>query len=177
MRTPLRQDYSIDSSSATGTKSGDARQPRRASSTTSMEPARNLFTDTPAGSDASDADDTDTDVASHAYRHKRSASDASSADLDAEDEERRRAYGSRLSSRRQSIHDPPRLQSRHDLDNYYFRHDTVIFQNLDLLRSADLSFVLSILYLGSAFILPYLSANQQIAAFAVNALAWRVVHT
>jgi len=84
-----------------------------------------------------------------------------------------------LSSRRQSLYDTsrPKLQSRHDLDNYYFRHDTVMFHNIDLLRSADLSFVLAMFYLGCAFVLPHLSPGQQIAAVTVNALGWRVIHT
>lgn len=73
--------------------------------------------------------------------------------------------------------DRSHIRSQHDFDAWYFRQDTIIFQNFDPLRATDFAFGLATIYLCAAFILPYLSAKQQLVAVFVNALLWRIGHT
>ncbi|KAK9894347.1 hypothetical protein P389DRAFT_205768, partial [Cystobasidium minutum MCA 4210] len=108
------------------------------------------------------------------------ASSASSADLDAEDEAR--APSSYVSTAGSSFGlghgtDKPHLRSKHDFDAWYFRQDTIIFQNFDPLRATDFAFGLAVIYLLAAFVMPYLSPKQQLVAVFVNALVWRLGHT
>jgi phosphatidylethanolamine N-methyltransferase len=157
------------------------RKPMTSSNTSSADNADSLA-DTPYATDASDYD-TDTDDATHKFRRDSTASSTMSEDLDAEyEEEEAHAPGSFTSSSDLS-HNlgintvKPHLRSKHDFDAWYFRQDTIIFQNFDPLRATDFAFGLAVFYLCAAFILPYLSPRQQLVAIFMNALAWRLGHT
>lgn len=160
-------------------------RPRKISTASDVSSSQDtLDGDTPAGTDASDYD-TDTDSAAHAFsrngenaldrRRSSSASSALSADLDAEDDVT--AAVSSLSSDETISTQKPYLRSKHDFDAWYFRHDTLIFQNFDPLRATDFAFGLAAFYSCAAFLLPYLTERQQLVAVFVNALLWRVGHT
>ena len=139
-------------------------------------------TDTRNGSEASDEEtdtetEIDTDVATHRFSHRHrgasASSTSSSMDLGAGDEILKET--NIIAPLNVGIR--PQLQSRHDLDNYYFRHDTIIFQNFDPLRASDLAFALAVFYLVTACIVQYINPTKQLVAMFVNALAWRFIHT
>ncbi|PFH50210.1 hypothetical protein AMATHDRAFT_4210 [Amanita thiersii Skay4041] len=66
--------------------------------------------------------------------------------------------------------------SQHDLFNKYFRRDTVILKNLDLLRANDVMLVLIIIYgLGVSF-MPRLSDKAILIAHFVHAFIWLMIH-
>ncbi|KAH7911129.1 phospholipid methyltransferase-domain-containing protein [Hygrophoropsis aurantiaca] len=67
--------------------------------------------------------------------------------------------------------------SQHDLHNKYFRRDTVILQNVDLLRSSDAMLVLVIFYLMIASVLPTLSYQATLALHFAHACAWAIFHS
>lgn len=178
----------------TNTRAGDASndpsrnitpRPRKTSTVSGNSSSQDtLDADTPANTDGSDYD-TDTDSAAHAFsrngenaldrRRSSSASSTLSADLDAEDDAT--AAVSSLSSNETISTQKPYLRSKHDFDTWYFRHDTLIFQNFDPLRATDFAFGLAAFYSCAAFLLPYLSERQQLIAVFANALLWRVGHT
>ncbi|KAI3614456.1 phosphatidylethanolamine n-methyltransferase [Moniliophthora roreri] len=66
--------------------------------------------------------------------------------------------------------------SQHDLLNKYFRRDTVVLKNLDLLRSNDAMLVLIIFYSLSFSLLPQLSDNILLAIHFTHAFAWTLFH-
>ena len=152
---------------------------KRSRSTASSASNISSFGNTPAGSDASeDETDTeteaDTDSASHRFpKFRRAISTTSSMSLGAEDDPPLDA----TPAASDSMGNRPQLRSRHDLDNYHFRHDTIIFQNFDPLRASDFGFALAVFYLVTGSLLPNISHTNQIVAIFVNALAWRIVHT
>lgn len=168
-------------------------RPRKARVTSEASSVGSMA-DTPCGTDASDYD-TDIDSAAHTFnagtangndatqqRRDSVASSTTSEDLDAEDDAP--APNSYISSESNfgtnttaSTGNKPHIRSKHDFDAWYFRQDTIIFQNFDPLRATDFAFGLAIIYLGAAFVLPYLNDKQQLAAFFVNALLWRIGHT
>lgn len=147
--------------------------------------------DTPYGSDASDYDDTDTDSATHGFdttptraehsasnRRASVASSTTSTDLDADyDAPAPSSYVSTESNFGTNNANKPHILSKHDFDAWYFRQDTIIFQNFDPLRATDFAFGLAVIYLVAAFVLPYLTHKQQLVAVFVNALLWRIGHT
>ncbi|KAM6490993.1 phosphatidylethanolamine N-methyltransferase [Amanita muscaria] len=66
--------------------------------------------------------------------------------------------------------------SQHDLLNKYFRRDTVILKNVDLLRANDAMLVMIILYgLGTA-LTPRLSENAALVAHVIHTFAWLMIH-
>ncbi|KAF8636076.1 hypothetical protein AX17_003783 [Amanita inopinata Kibby_2008] len=66
--------------------------------------------------------------------------------------------------------------SQHDLLNKYFRRDTVILRNVDLLRANDAMLVLIIAYgIGISF-MPRLSDRAMLAAHFLHAFIWLMVH-
>ncbi|KAH7924203.1 hypothetical protein BV22DRAFT_1196127 [Leucogyrophana mollusca] len=67
--------------------------------------------------------------------------------------------------------------SQHDLHNKYFRRDTVVLQNVDLLRSSDAMLVLVIFYLLVASVLPTLSHQATLALHFAHACAWAIFHS
>lgn len=175
-------------------------RPRKArvTSEASSADAPNSLVDTPYASESSDNYDTDTDSAAHTFtggtnasntdnnnssnRRPSVASSTMSEDLDADyDAPAPDSFisSSDLSSRHTLFKSSDRshIRSKHDFDAWYFRQDTIIFQNFDPLRATDFAFGLATVYLCAAFILPYLSQKQQLAAVFVNALLWRIGHT
>lgn len=132
--------------------------------------------DTPSASDHS-GDETDTDFATHAFgsgrpQVRRDSEISSIADYDDLEELQARPTPPSPKLRPSG----PTIRSRHDLDHVYFRHDTIVFANFDILRASDASFGLAIIYLVAAFVLPNLSAKAQVAAIFGNALVWRLIH-
>jgi phosphatidylethanolamine N-methyltransferase len=176
-------------------------RPRKArvTSEASSADAPDSLADTPYASDGSNSYDTDTDSAAHTFtggsnasnihnnnnnnnRRPSVASSTMSEDLDAEyDAPAPNSYisSSDLSSRHTLFKSSDRshIRSKHDFDAWYFRQDTIIFQNFDPLRATDFAFGLATVYLCAAFVLPYLSQKQQLVAVFINALLWRIGHT
>ncbi|KAG6899626.1 hypothetical protein C0993_008568 [Termitomyces sp. T159_Od127] len=66
--------------------------------------------------------------------------------------------------------------SQHDLLNKYFRHDTLVLGNIDLLRSNDLMLVLILAYCFTVSFCPRLSDAVALRLHFVHALAWCAVH-
>ncbi|KAG6833408.1 phosphatidylethanolamine N-methyltransferase [Tephrocybe sp. NHM501043] len=75
--------------------------------------------------------------------------------------------------------DVPRYRkpaSQHDLLNKYFRRDTVVLRNLDLLRANDFMLALMLVYsLGLAF-LPHMSNSAMLRVHFLHALTWCIIH-
>nr|CDI53836.1 related to CHO2-phosphatidylethanolamine N-methyltransferase [Melanopsichium pennsylvanicum 4] len=65
----------------------------------------------------------------------------------------------------------------HDLHHKIFRKDTVVFRNLDLMRSHDFLLVIASFYSLFSLVLPSLSRPSRLALFFINALAWRTFHS
>ncbi|EGN94642.1 hypothetical protein SERLA73DRAFT_77399 [Serpula lacrymans var. lacrymans S7.3] len=70
-----------------------------------------------------------------------------------------------------------RAISQHDLHNKYFRSDTVIFHNVDLLRSSDAMLVLIVFYVVVGCFLPALSHETALVLHFVHACAWCIFHS
>ncbi|KXN92537.1 Phosphatidylethanolamine N-methyltransferase [Leucoagaricus sp. SymC.cos] len=67
--------------------------------------------------------------------------------------------------------------SQHDLLNKYFRRDTVVLKNLDLLRASDIMLVLVMLYGFAVMIIPSNLSNRTILTLHfVHALTWCLIH-
>ncbi|KAG6811507.1 hypothetical protein H0H92_007109 [Tricholoma furcatifolium] len=66
--------------------------------------------------------------------------------------------------------------SKHDLLNKYFRHDTVVLRNLDLLRSNDFMLVLILTYTLATALMPRLSDAAMLRVHFLHALTWCTVH-
>ncbi|KAJ4480883.1 phospholipid methyltransferase-domain-containing protein [Lentinula aciculospora] len=69
--------------------------------------------------------------------------------------------------------------SQHDLLNKYFRRDTVIFRNLDVLRAPDALLVVLIAYVTLFTLLPssvFASHPSLVAVHFIHALAWSIFH-
>ncbi|KAJ7630115.1 hypothetical protein DFH06DRAFT_1272697 [Mycena polygramma] len=74
---------------------------------------------------------------------------------------------------------PPKKKkpmSQHDLFNKYFRRDTVVFKNLDLLRANDATLVLIIAYSLVISVLPRVSDGTALGLHFAHALAWCLFH-
>ncbi|KAJ6492894.1 phospholipid methyltransferase-domain-containing protein [Mycena vitilis] len=74
---------------------------------------------------------------------------------------------------------PPKKKkpmSQHDLFNKYFRRDTVVFKNLDLLRANDATLVLVIAYSLVISVLPRVSDSTALGLHFAHALAWCLLH-
>ncbi|KAJ3491905.1 hypothetical protein NLI96_g367 [Meripilus lineatus] len=80
--------------------------------------------------------------------------------------------GSTASKRARS----PQL-SQHDLLHRYFRKDTILFHNVDLLRATDFQLVLIVFYVLLASFLPTLSAKATLALYFCHALLWCLFHS
>lgn len=154
----------------------------RQQSTSSKDSRPTSLLDTPAVTDHEDNGDSDTDIAVHSTGHPRRDSSASTISVDSNMDEIDRdtpvPTASRLHSRKttSTVYDRP-LRSQHDLESHYFRHDTILFTNFDWLRASDVGFALGIVYMSAGWLSTYLTLNQQIVAFFLNALAWRFIHT
>ncbi|KAF8339261.1 phosphatidylethanolamine N-methyltransferase [Amanita rubescens] len=80
-----------------------------------------------------------------------------------------------LNSERRS--DPRRKPvSQHDLFNKYFRRDTVILKNIDLLRANDAMLVLIIMYGLTISFIPRLSEKTALAVHFIHTVAWLMIH-
>ncbi|KNZ76631.1 Phosphatidylethanolamine N-methyltransferase [Termitomyces sp. J132] len=66
--------------------------------------------------------------------------------------------------------------SQHDLLNKYFRHDTLVLKNIDLLRSNDLLLVLMLTYCLSISFFPPISDSVALRLYFMHALAWCSIH-
>ncbi|KAG6834035.1 phosphatidylethanolamine N-methyltransferase [Arthromyces matolae] len=66
--------------------------------------------------------------------------------------------------------------SQHDLLNKYFRHDTIVLKNLDLLRANDLTLSLILTYSLCISFLPSLSDSTMLRLHFLHALTWCTVH-
>ncbi|GLB44428.1 putative catalyzes the first step of the methylation pathway of phosphatidylcholine biosynthesis, the SAM-dependent methylation of phosphatidylethanolamine (PE) to phosphatidylmonomethylethanolamine (PMME) [Lyophyllum shimeji] len=75
---------------------------------------------------------------------------------------------------------PPRYRkkpvSQHDLLNKYFRQDTIVLRNLDLLRANDAMLVLIITYCLAMAFLPRLSDAAMLRLHFLHALTWCLIH-
>ncbi|KZT21282.1 phosphatidylethanolamine N-methyltransferase [Neolentinus lepideus HHB14362 ss-1] len=69
------------------------------------------------------------------------------------------------------------LVTQHDLMNRYFRQDTIILKNIDLLRASDLKLVLVLFYIVLLAALPTLSRSASRGLFFTNALLWCLFHS
>ncbi|KAI0920604.1 phosphatidylethanolamine N-methyltransferase, variant 2 [Taiwanofungus camphoratus] len=69
------------------------------------------------------------------------------------------------------------LLSQHDLLNRYFRKDTILLHNIDLLRASDFKLVLIILYPLATSLMPPLSHRGTLVMHFVHALAWCLFHS
>ncbi|GAC97586.1 potential phosphatidylethanolamine N-methyltransferase [Pseudozyma hubeiensis SY62] len=65
----------------------------------------------------------------------------------------------------------------HDLHHRIFRKDTVVFRNIDLMRSNDFLLVIASIYSLSPLLLPSLSQTPRLTLLFINALAWRTFHS
>ncbi|KAG6890127.1 hypothetical protein C0995_011420 [Termitomyces sp. Mi166 len=66
--------------------------------------------------------------------------------------------------------------SQHDLLNKYFRHDTLVLKNIDLLRSNDLMLVLILSYCLSISFFPRFSDTVTLRLHFLHALGWCIIH-
>lgn len=65
--------------------------------------------------------------------------------------------------------------TQHDLMNHYFRKDTLIFKNIDLLRASDVKLVLLV---GYAVIIGFFPRSPRSLVFHfMHALGWRFFHS
>ncbi|KAF8816890.1 phosphatidylethanolamine N-methyltransferase [Phlegmacium glaucopus] len=69
-----------------------------------------------------------------------------------------------------------KVLSQHDLFNKYFRRDTVVLRNVDLLRASDVMLVLIIFYGLALSLLPTLSRAGSLVLHFTHALAWCIIH-
>ncbi|EIW76565.1 hypothetical protein CONPUDRAFT_139346 [Coniophora puteana RWD-64-598 SS2] len=67
--------------------------------------------------------------------------------------------------------------TQHDLLTKYFRRDTVILQNIDLLRSSDAMLVLVVLYVLTVAFVPALSYETVTLLHFVHACCWCLFHS
>ncbi|KAJ1026888.1 hypothetical protein NDA16_002182 [Ustilago loliicola] len=65
----------------------------------------------------------------------------------------------------------------HDLHHRIFRKDTVVYRNLDPMRSNDFLLIIASLYSLFPLILPSLGRNSRLTLLFINALAWRTFHS
>lgn len=69
-----------------------------------------------------------------------------------------------------------KAMSQHDLLTKYFRRDTVVLKNLDLLRANDATLVLVVAYSLVFSLLPQVSARTALGLHFAHALAWCLFH-
>ncbi|KAG6896502.1 phosphatidylethanolamine N-methyltransferase [Termitomyces sp. T32_za158] len=69
-----------------------------------------------------------------------------------------------------------RAASQHDLLNKYFRHDTLVLRNIDLLRSNDLMLVLILAYCFTISFFPRLSDSVTLRLHFLHAFGWCIIH-
>ncbi|KAH8077088.1 phosphatidylethanolamine N-methyltransferase [Cristinia sonorae] len=69
------------------------------------------------------------------------------------------------------------VTSQHDLLHQYFRQDTILFHNIDILRASDAQLVLLVFYVALAVFLPQLSPKASLALHFTHALMWCLFHT
>ncbi|TFK48223.1 hypothetical protein OE88DRAFT_1664673 [Heliocybe sulcata] len=67
--------------------------------------------------------------------------------------------------------------TQHDLMNRYFKQDTIILRNIDLLRASDLKLVLILFYIVICAALPTLSSSATRGLYFFNALLWCLFHS
>uniref|UniRef100_V5EQR5 Phosphatidylethanolamine N-methyltransferase n=2 Tax=Kalmanozyma brasiliensis (strain GHG001) TaxID=1365824 RepID=V5EQR5_KALBG len=113
------------------------------------------------GSTALTSDD-ETSSDGHSRTIKRAALRTSSSSND--------AIHSHLSSQRP-------ITTLHDLHHRIFRKDTVVFRNIDLMRSTDFLLLVASLYSLFPLILPSLGHHPRLTLLFFNALAWRTFHS
>lgn len=80
----------------------------------------------------------------------------------------------------QSTHEntPTTPASQHDLMNSYFRKDTLLMSNIDLLRTSDLQLVLLIFYVSIFTLLPRELSNKIVLTLHfIHALGWCLFHS
>ncbi|CAK5271251.1 unnamed protein product [Mycena citricolor] len=75
-----------------------------------------------------------------------------------------------------SFEDKPKAVSQHDLLTKYFRRDTIILKNFDLLRANDVTLALILAYSVAFSVMPRLSDTAALALHFAHALAWSLVH-
>lgn len=183
----MREAPNITQDSGLAKRRPSAKSSKRHFSTSSADSVSGSVLRTLANSDTEDGGDyTETDATSHATgapRDKgRSVSISSVSDLgidDDEDGDRATPTVTNMlpSSFGQSSPRHPTAQSKHDVESQFFRHDTVILSNFDILRASDVGFALAIFYMLSAWMFTVLSRRNQLIAIFANALAWRIIHT
>ncbi|KAF5353374.1 hypothetical protein D9756_008040 [Leucocoprinus leucothites] len=84
---------------------------------------------------------------------------------------------SSISSNGDSVGRKRKALSQHDLLNKYFRRDTVVMKNLDLLRANDFMLTVIVLYAFAVMLIPSnLSDRTAQALHFVHALTWCLVH-
>lgn len=66
--------------------------------------------------------------------------------------------------------------SQHDLFNKYFRRDTVILKNVDLLRANDAMLVLIVTYGLAISFIPRLSDKATLVAHFIHTFSWLIIH-
>ncbi|TFK71226.1 hypothetical protein BDN72DRAFT_476146 [Pluteus cervinus] len=98
--------------------------------------------------------------------HQHSASNASSASFESTKDE---PPSTRPVSQKKGL-------SQHDLLSKYFRRDTLVLRNLDMLRANDTMLVLMITYTVALSFLPRLSDRALLGVHFAHALAWCLFH-